>query len=226
MKFLTLAALPLAYADFDAIQESMASLIANISSPQQRLFTGSSLAAVNQLNGYGCWCYFFDDFGRGKGPPVDEMDAFCKTLHDGYECAIRDTEDEGEECIPYEIGYTAAVGGTIDNLLTKCTDVNPGDNCAIRACAVEGLFVENSFALALSGAAVDYASFGHSNGFDPSVSCPTKKGTGPPQKSCCGTYPSRYPFKTLDGGRECCGSRTFNTAVLNCCNDFTVKANC
>lgn len=36
---------------------------------------------------YGCWCYFGDDHGKGIGGPIDQIDAMCKKLHDGYTCA-------------------------------------------------------------------------------------------------------------------------------------------
>ena len=31
--------------------------------------------------------------------PVDELDSFCKILHEGYECAIIDALETGEECV-------------------------------------------------------------------------------------------------------------------------------
>ena len=32
--------------------------------------------------GYGCWCFWGDDHTKraAKGPPLDELDAFCHTL--------------------------------------------------------------------------------------------------------------------------------------------------
>ena len=43
---------------------------------------------LSSINGYGCWCYFDGKFGKGKGEPIDELDQFCKTLQQGYECVI------------------------------------------------------------------------------------------------------------------------------------------
>ena len=43
---------------------------------------------LSSINGYGCWCYFDGKFGKGKGEPIDELDQFCKTLQQGYECII------------------------------------------------------------------------------------------------------------------------------------------
>ena len=34
------------------------------------------------LSGYGCWCYF--DSNNGRGPPQDEADLACRRLQKGY----------------------------------------------------------------------------------------------------------------------------------------------
>merc|ERR1739848_679087 len=178
--------------------------------------------------GYGCWCYFYEKHGRVRGAPVDELDGFCKILHEGYECSMIDSVEAGDDdCVPWEVSYIAAVGGTEDQIREGCINNNPNNTCAQNACSVEGYFVENLVALALSGNAADYDSFGHTQGgFDAIEQCPTKKGNGGGEKECCGNYPLRYPFKVLDGDRACCGTRTYKTSVLSCCNDGSVKANC
>jgi len=193
-----------------------------------RAFSGQIAKAIPRLDEYGCWCYFYENVGRGKGQPVDEIDAFCKTLAEGYECAIRDSEDEGIECTPWEVSYNPA--NTALKMYESCQENNPGDVCAARACAVEGDFVESMFAFLLGGSQIDYDSFSHASGFDSATDagCPVKKGTpgASSAKACCGQYPNRFPFKTLDGERGCCGSRTYQTSILNCCSNNKVKANC
>merc|ERR1712051_927994 len=42
---------------------------------------------IKNVNKYGCWCYFDGDVGNGKGEPMDPIDAECRNLHRGYECA-------------------------------------------------------------------------------------------------------------------------------------------
>merc|ERR1711981_842591 len=108
-------------------------LMAQIQNSSLRAFSGNIQTAVERLDEYGCWCYFYDNVGRGKGTPVDEIDGFCKTLADGYQCAIIDGEGEGQSCVPWEVAYA------------------PGANCAARACSVEGIFVDNLFAFLISG---------------------------------------------------------------------------
>merc|ERR1712066_330253 len=200
-----------AQASMNEIQQSFVSRMQS-QGGSLRQFSGQALAAVQQMNdeGYGCWCYFYEKHGRGRGPPVDELDGFCKVLHEGYECAMLDAEIAGEDdCEPWTVQYTAAVRGTEEQIRDGCVTANPNNTCAQNACSVEGYFVENLVALALSGNAAGYDSFGHSRaGFDPVEQCPTKKGGANGNE------------------KECCGTRTYKTSVLSCCNDGTVKANC
>merc|ERR1711936_883655 len=228
MKFLATAAASLALvaADKNAID---AQLMAQVQNSSLRAFSGNIAVAVRNLDEYGCRCYFYDNVGRGKGTPVDEIDGFCKTLADGYQCAIIDGELENDSCVPWEVDYAAGSGAGRDRL-ESCTAANPDNNCAMRACAVEGIFVDNMLAVLLSGSQPDYPTYGHSEGFDAATDagCPVKKGTPgvSGEKSCCGAYPNRFPYKTLDGDRACCGARTYNTQILNCCGGGQVKANC
>jgi len=193
-----------------------------------RAFSGQMGNTINGLNEYGCWCYFYEDHGRGKGQPVDAIDEMCKILHDGYECAMRDAEDEGTTCVPWEVTYVSAVGGSGLSIAEECSSVNSGNNCAARACTVEGTFVANLLDVFLNGGSINNDNR-HSNGFDVAASCATKKnGGGPSNKACCGNYPDRFPFKTIGGDRQCCGTRTYNALTLKCCDadSSTVKFNC
>ena len=198
-----------------------------------RAFSGSIGTYINSIHEYGCWCYFYE-YGRGKGEPVDGIDEQCRVLQYGYECAIRDGEDEGSFCTPWEVAYNSAVGGTGMTILEECTQNNPADTCAIRACTVEGSFIANLLDVFVAGAETDLA-YKHENGFDPDVSCGVGNnrvdafGQGdidPSDISCCGYYPDRKPFNTQHGDRACCFERTYSTLTLNCCPDGRVKANC
>jgi len=193
-----------------------------------KAFTGQIGNSILSLNEYGCWCYFNDDHGRGKGQPVDSIDEMCKVLHDGYECAMRDAEAEGATCVPWEIDYTSAVGGGGSTIAEECQVLNAGNNCAIRACTVEGSFVANMIEVFFGGNAINENNK-HSNGFDQATVCATKKnGGGPANKECCGNYPDRFPYRTVGGDRKCCGTRTYNSLTLKCCDSTssTVKFNC
>merc|ERR1711894_314224 len=183
---------------------------------QDKAFGGQIGNTINSMNEYGCWCYFNDDHGRGKGTPVDAIDEMCKTLH------------EGSTCVPWEVDYTSAVGGSGLTIAEECANVNSDNNCAIRACSVEGSFMANLLDVFISGNGINNDNR-HSNGFDQATVCATKKnGGGPSNKACCGNYPDRFPFKTVGGDRQCCGSRTYNSLTLKCCDASAsqVKFNC
>jgi len=51
---------------------------------------GNLQHTVDQVNGRCCWCHFDNDHGAGKGLPLNGLDKACKSLHDYYECAMRD----------------------------------------------------------------------------------------------------------------------------------------
>lgn len=184
------------------------------------------------LNDYGCWCFFESNHGNGKGKPVDELDTFCKTLHDGYECIITDAADQGQECVPWEIPYNSAFGTgiptglTMQGLSDECDTNNPSNSCAQWTCKVEGWFVQQFFLYSANGGVIN-AAYRHENGFDngPNAGCPISEGHQS-EKSCCGNYPQRFPFKTYDGARDCCETHTFNTNLFQCCPDGRVKMVC
>jgi len=47
------------------------------------------------------------------------------------------------------------------------------------------------------------------------------------REQCCGTYPKRFPFKTgHDDQRRCCGSRTYDSTIFECCADNELKNVC
>ena len=192
-----------------------------------RKFSGQLSRIIKKIDEYSCWCYFNENHGSGKGKPIDGLDEACKTLHDGYECSMRDAETEGTTCIPWEVDYQAA--GMLENDLgLACENSNPNNNCAARACAIEGAFISNMLSFFIGGGVID-DSQKHENGFSVENRCSTSgKKQQISDKSCCGKYPERFPFKTFGGERECCGTRTYNSNSLKCCDSLTssVKFNC
>jgi len=188
---------------------------------------GFSSAFLKDVENYGCWCSFNENYG-GKGQPVDSIDATCRTLANAYDCAIMDGDDELTECTPWEVIYFSppifAIGDT-ESLITQCEGLNADrGSCGIRACIIENQFVLDSFdALQEGGVVPDYQ---HENGFDKKGDCPVKPGDGDTERSCCGYYPFRRPFKSGSGERACCGARTFNPNVLTCCGDGVPRISC
>lgn len=174
------------------------------------------------IDNYGCWCYFEDEHIKGKGPVVNTVDSYCKTMVYGYECAIMDGETTGNTCntpwdepyIPHNVAITP-----VSSVAEQCAANNPGNSCHIWACIVEGHMTEQVFADFISLVVYD-PTYKHSNNFfDPEDSCHIiGTGSGQSEKSCCGNYPYRFPYKTYNNERACCGQKTYN--VFNkCCED-------
>lgn len=234
------------WATMHLMEKQFNSLIAHklgITNPNAEVMRSLSVStSLRAIENYGCWCYFQDDHGKGRGQPANEVDGFCKTLHDGYECAILDGNDEQEspECVPWKIDYnaTALMGNDQDMLEIECKYNNPASHCAARACVIENYFILNIFAAFLEGDNFD-PSLKHELGhFDPESECSApgeggslgEGGTGSlRQKSCCGFYPIRFPYFHIDGNRGCCGTKTYNAHTYSCCedgSDYSVKYSC
>jgi len=176
-----------------------------------------SQETLNNLQEYGCWCYFDEFHGKGKSHPINEVDTACKTLADGYECAMIDGEDEGEPCVPWEVAYNSSTAFGGQGMIDECLRDNV-NTCARRACLVEGHFIGTLFMQYLQGYTVDQQ-YKHSNGFEPNKdNCPTQAGTKS-EKACCSDYPTRFTFKSYGGDRQCCGDKTYDSTILVCCGD-------
>ena len=118
-------------------------------------------------NGYGCWCYFEDSHGQGKGVPRDQIDENCKILHDGYDCVLLDHQN----CVPWDVSYvslstielfTLALQDTSsDAIMNDCEIQNAGNACAIDSCKVEQFFAYDYVKMTLANSATIDASLQH-----------------------------------------------------------------
>lgn len=46
------------------------------------------------------------------------------------------------------------------------------------------------------------------------------------ERLCCGDYPTRYPYHTKYGSKACCAGKTYNSAILLCCEDGRTDVVC
>lgn len=188
---------------------------------------------INLIDQYGCWCYFGNDHGKGRGAAINFIDDFCKSLQRGYDCAILDTIEQtgNDSCVPWDSDYTAgvAMGGVDDpnGIWSMCLLAQQGDiNCNTYSCAVEGMFVIQIFNAFAAGRLID-ESFRHANGFDPITECEVNhQGIQDRERKCCGDYPRRFPYKPYGGKRDCCGSKVFDSTFNECCPDFKARVTC
>lgn len=191
-----------------------------------RAFTGWIESSIEKLDSYGCWCYF-STYGLGKGKPLSEIDNFCKQLHDGYECAMIESETETASCVPWSTDYVSGYSVGVDLLYDECRLRNLGDQCAINACTIEGNFVLSMFDSVVGNIGIDVINenYLHAEGFDPTENCLTQPSIWS-ERSCCGDYPLRRPYKTFNGERQCCGYNTFDATLYTCCEDDVIRLVC
>jgi len=220
-----------------AFAEEYRLLVQNKMCGEGRSFgSGWASKMIDSINGYGCWCYFQEEHGKGRGQPANEVDESCKWLHDGYTCILLDSEAEGDfDCVPWDVAYSGATGlgvsagdsSSLEYAIRRtCNKNNKKNKCGERSCKVESYFVLNLFKHFLAGVVFD-PSLKHSLGFfNPKDDCPIKQGIMKSDKACCGEYPLRFPYKHLNGGRKCCNGSTYNAIVMQCCNDDHIKATC
>jgi len=174
-------------------------------------------------NGWGCWCYFDENSGRGRGQALNEGDALCKTMQHGYECI----QLENADCTPWAADYTEVSFFVAEEaIMSTCEAANTGDNCKINSCAVETRFVNKVYGLLNVGAFKFEDNYKHENGFVPVDGCPISPGIFS-SKECCGEYPTKFPFKTNNGVRKCCGDQVYESEVWMCCEDSdTIAISC
>ena len=90
---------------------------------------------------------------------------------------------------------------------------------------IEGYFVVKVFDLFVSGYFAD-PSKQHANGFNPVEECHSKGVGASSEHECCGYYPLRYPYKTYDGMRSCCGQVTYSVDLMECCGNGVPSFSC
>lgn len=235
MKFIYTSLLPFVAkvsADFAAISEGLAQLkaisenkteseyLAEKAANGDRALEPALLSVAAPIDGYGCWCNFNANYHLSKGPVQDHNDAICKTLINGYHCGIIDGVEAGQPCDTPTVAYNAYnyFANFGDPVIQVCEGLNQG-TCERTACIVEGQFTFDFFTGFINQSPND-PNLKHSNNlFDPSTECTYAGGAGPSDKTCCGAYPNRYPYKTFSGGRDCCGQVTFDTTSLQCCTN-------
>jgi len=206
-----------------------------------RGFSSFMLDNMEAIRFYGCWCYLEGNtWEQGRGPVQDGLDQECKNLVLNYRCMVMDALDRGETCDPDQQDYTpynlfGGSGDVINECETNGNQLNENPLCRIALCKAEGTFSLNMFALMFTLGGIENneppydPTMAHDNNvllpggapptaFKPADECKYDyRGAGRSDKECCGAHPNRFPFKTFNGDKACCGDRTFNTLSLQCC---------
>jgi len=207
-----------------------------------RGFTPFILDKLQDIQFYGCWCYLDATWDQAKGPVQDGLDQECKNLVQNYRCLVLDALDRGETCDPEAQEYIEYnLFSSQQDLVVECEtngnqngdpqNNNQNAQCMIDLCKADGEFTLNLFALMFQTGGIAASNppydpnVAHSSNvpnpgtFDPAIECATNllQGAGRSDKECCGEYPTRFPFKTFNGDKDCCGGQTYSTLALQCC---------
>jgi len=168
---------------------------------------------------YGCWCNFGNQLMHGSGAPVNVFDEKCKDLQRCLRCARQDGVNDGYECNPTTKQYSSALAMSNMGLQSKCSDANPGDDCAAHVCMCELNLIDDLLELMWSFVVYD-DQYLHSKGFDPEIMCETSPQIN--DMECCGYYPSRFPYSTYDN--DCCTNtqERYQVVTHECCSSWGV----
>lgn len=232
---LSLAMARQAHAGFALIEQTIQDTLSareresNGTRPSLRQFSALTASAVAGIrDGWGCWCYFDDDSYQGRGNPLNDGDAACKVLQQGYECFEMDA---GGTCMdPWDVPYVSVNLATVINedYTAACEAANGNNNCAKRACTIESRFSDRILRYfdAINGN-YDTSMMHTSGSWDSHTSCPIKvsANSGVQHKECCGTYPLRFPYKQT-GDRACCEGVTYDKGLFQCCPDGNIELVC
>lgn len=194
---------------------------------------GVSLLLQN-LQEYGCWCFFNDKHGQGRGPPVDDFDSHCMKYHHAVSCA----KLEIDSCDPYNTSYsvTAVNSGANGDITYDCESGN--DPCQTATCYSQTHFISLLLNEQLANLQVpnypNFSSWKDGGNFDNGV-CRSSGPGHERQEMCCGTW-KHNTKKLLKFGRtlsrSCCDNpsdgtfKTYDMSLSQCCDDGVVRVQC
>lgn len=209
----------------------------NIHRQQLRAGEGLLSTFAEVVDGYGCYCNMLGSSGgqveKPHGVPADGLDAVCRGWHLANSCSnidqitvdVCDIQTHEYTSVtaadPYQYinfvsfdPFTTEVNE--DLIITNCQAANAGDDCAIQACNVDANFVVTVVAYFMESEVLGEIP-------QADTTCPEQEiiisrgGNGP--MACCGSNAARFPYLTNGGQRGCCGSKTYDTAILQCCDE-------
>jgi len=196
--------------------------------------SSSIKASMANLMEFGCWCNMASGFKKGRGKPVNALDAVCRNVNLNTQCLFIDGWREDDyHCDPYEIEYLPALhrmSTDAAELETQCQRFNgliydEDSNPAAKACAVRTCIVSTYLVAALVEFSVtagysfeeEYIHLGREyKARDADGKMIVKEGTfnykkeceageiDDSPKRCCGLYPYRHYYQS--DVKECCVS--------------------
>ena len=172
---------------------------------------------VEPIWNYGCWCNFGKRLLMGAGAPVNIADSFCRNLQLCLRCARWDGKNDPNpyQCDPHGQSYKGVQVGS--KFKVDCSAGNDPNHCASHVCSCNTHFIMSLFTLIWDP---DYQyddSYKHDNGFNWDANCYNLPGEG--ETSCCGYYPTRYPYNVQSEFKQCCDEHFVYNPMDQCCSD-------
>lgn len=182
---------------------------------------------------YGCWCLPDEDHAEytpAYGKPVDEVDSSCKRMAQCYECGKM---DHGDTCESSHVAYkyellSDEADGEKDNWKRsiKCLDNPVGKKACKRSiCECDKKLAEDlrtNYGFWIQGHHQTQGDFDTSQCVVDHCTGPNCQARGP--LACCGPHDQpRFPYRTNFGQRKCCGNKTYDADLQECCSDGEIK---
>merc|ERR1712036_43457 len=157
-------------------------------------------------------------------------DEVCQDMQLCLRCAEMDAADGSYSCNVKTTQYNSmlqlgAIGLSNNNnsINSGCTGLNGDDKCAAHVCTCEVQMINDLLELVWSGYTHDmtprHPDNPYGGAFDWDTQCFTDP-NGQIIKECCGKYPYRFPYNSLN--KECCEKNgvyeTFNPLDKVCCD--------
>jgi len=167
---------------------------------------------------YGCWCDITNNLSRSSTePPVNQLDAECKSLHHNYNCIqIDDPNCDGRTLGESDYAVSLSVLSSSVNIETQCA-LDNSNTCGERTCIAEAYFLRQTYAPVFAndvnwinmwndvtyqhssiGGQFDYSACRAAQSGGPNGGCGPNgcgaRNVGLSSKQCCGDYPQRIEY--------------------------------
>jgi len=181
---------------------------------RKRMINAMAVKNFWDFEQYGCWCLE----KKGYGPAVDEIDFACFAHSKCWGCA---KAENGEECDGLETPYKwKFIKDSNTNVAVdiECLDTDP---CRKSVCECD-----RKLAIDLRNMEIVYDEKFRDQAAKQGQ-CPRKETSSLARSgslnekldSCCGDEHYKFPFASNNGRRACCGNRTYDTQVMECCDN-------
>jgi len=181
---------------------------------RKRMINAMAVRNFWDFEQYGCWCLE----KKGYGPAVDEIDFACFAHSKCWGCA---KAENGEECDGLETPYKwKFIKDSTTNVAVdiECLDTDP---CRKSVCECD-----RKLAIDLRNMESVYDDQ-YRDQAAKQEQCPRKQSSSLARSgsinetldSCCGDEHYKFPFASNNGRRACCGNRTYDTQVMECCDN-------